>query len=117
MSFASKHNAIGYKFSFEIPEGFQFQDAKQVTSNKANANKVFTVKGLYINKKGNFGDSPVIITDSFLFNAPSHMVEKVREILQDNESCEMIDKGLVGFKLYEYNNKFGKQFGVEWVDL
>lgn len=78
---------------------------------------VHKVNALYINKKSKFGDSPVIVTDNELVNAPGHMLDTVLEILVDGESLSLINGGYVGFKIYAYTNEYGEHFGVEWVDI
>lgn len=115
-TFATKHNASARLFLFEIPEHFTYRDLQQLaTENGLKAD--YKVNAIYINKKGMYGDQPVIATNDALVNAPHHMVDQVREILSDAESVNLINGGYVGFKLYTYENKFGSQYAIEWIDF
>ncbi len=116
MSFAKLHNTPSAAFTFITPEGFTYE--KPVDLVKVNGlDKVYKVNALYINKKGQFGDEPVVITDDCIVNAPAHLVEAVKVILFDEKSVQMINDGKVGFKFYEYKNSKGNQIGLTWVDL
>lgn len=117
MSFAKKHNTPTASFTFEMDgKTLPFVDLKALaTQNGINA--VYQVKMLYINKSGQFGDAPCIVTANNIVNAPSHLLNAVKEILSDAPSISMINGGYVGFKLYTYKNKFGEQYSVEWVDI
>ncbi len=116
MSFASRHNSASRKFTFTIPEGFEYKNLTEMAETYG-VDAVHKVNALYINKKGKYGDAPVIVTDSELVNAPGHMLETILEVLIDGESLSMINNGYVGFKVYGYSNDHGEHFGVEWVDI
>lgn len=116
MSFANKHNVVVASFDFETPDNFEYKKPANLIAEFGD-DKVYPVKAIYINKKGKFGDEPVIITDEFILNAPSHLAESCKVILQDETSVKMINDGKVGFKLYGYTNNFGQQYGVTWVDV
>lgn len=116
MSFSKKHNSGGKIFDFEIPKGFKYQDLKQMVANYG-GEQVHVVNALYVNTKGLFGDAPVIATDNELVNAPQHLIDVVKQVREDAESISMINNGVVGFKIYPYENKFGLCYGLEWVDL
>lgn len=116
MSFANKHNTKPSPFTFKTPEMHPFtKPAELVAQNGIDA--TYVLRAMYINKGGQFGLEPVLVTDDFILNAPSHMVEKVEQIIDDGESTQLVNNGEVAFKLYEYKNKFGQQFGVTWVDV
>lgn len=116
MSFSKKHSTGGKIFDFEIPEGFKYQDLKQMVATYG-VEQVHVVNALYVNTKGLYGDAPVIATDNELVNAPQHLVEVVKQVRDDAESIAMVNKGAVGFKIYPYENKYGLCYGLEWVDL
>jgi hypothetical protein len=115
-TFAKKHNAGVRLFLFDIPEHYTYKDLKQLASEHG-LKADYKVNAIYINKKGMYGDQPVIATNEALVNAPHHMVEQVREILSDAESVNLINGGYVGFKLYTYENKYGTQYAIEWLDI
>lgn len=115
-TFTKKHGTGGKLFAFEIPEGMGYTDLKDL-ANRHGLEPVYKVNALYINKKGKFGDAPVIATDTDLVNAPQHLLDTVLEVLADQASRLMIDNGEVGFKIYKYKNQYGENFGLEWVDI
>lgn len=92
---------------------------------KEMGNKPYTIKGLFVNGKGKFGDEAVAIGDHVLINLPHYVVDDVKEMLQDSVVIDAIKQGRVGIKVHEYTNSFSKQkdgtikkfYSVEWVDL
>lgn len=115
-TFTKKHGSGGKLFSFEIPDHFEYCDLKELVARNG-LEAVYKINALYINKKGKYGDAPVIATDTDLVNAPQHLLDTVLEVLADQASRLMIDEGKVGFKIYEYKNSYGLNYAVEWVDL
>jgi hypothetical protein len=114
--FSSKHNAGVRLFLFDIPEHYTYKDLKQLAS-EYGMDALHSVKAIYINKKGLYGPQPVIATGNEMVNAPGHMLDQVNEILNDAESVSLINGGYVGFKLYSYENKYGMQQAIEWIDI
>lgn len=115
-SFAAKHNVKPNPFTFKTPEMHPFKKPAELV-NENGIDKTYIVRAMYVNKGGQFGDEPVIVTDEFILNAPSHILDTVRGVIDDSESCHLINDGEVAFKLYEYKNKYGQQFSVTWVDV
>lgn len=116
-SFAKKHNtSLERLFPFEIPEHFEHADLADLVEIYG-ISETFKVNAIYINKKGKFGDQPVLATDNELVNAPHHLLDNCLSVLEDAESIALINNGHVGFKIYGYENKYGQQFSLEWVDL
>lgn len=113
--FAEKHNS-SKRFNFDIPEHYEYYDLKQVHDHFG-MEKEHRIHAILTNSKGKFGEQPVLATDFGLVNAPHHMMKVVRDIYADAESISLINNGCVGFKLYTYENSYGVQLGVEWVDL
>lgn len=116
MSFAKRHNQASAQFDYELQDHHDFMSLADIKGNYG-IDEVHAVRMLYINKHGHYGDAPAIVTDDHIVNAPQHLLATVKDVLNDAESVNMINKGLVGFKLYEYENKFGKQLSIEWVDI
>lgn len=116
MSFAARYNTPSVKFDFKIPETHNFAKPLDLV-NAHGIEKVYTVRSIYINGKGKYGDEPVIVCDECLVNAPKHVVDVCKQILQDDEAILDINHGKVGFKFYEYENEHGRQFSLIWVDL
>ena len=117
MSFAKRFNTPTASFTFEMDgKDLPFTDLKTLAEENG-IDAIYQVKMLYINKGGRFGDAPCIVTPHNIVNAPAHMLDTVKDVLLDQPSVGMINDGYVGFKLYSYNNKFGQQYAVEWVDI
>lgn len=116
MSFTNKHGSGGKLFDFTAPEHFTYKSLRELAQENP-LDTVYKVNALYINTKGRFGDSPVIATDNELVNAPQHLMKTVQDVLRDAESLGLINRGLVGFKIYEYQNQFGTNYGLQWVDI
>lgn len=115
--FAAKHNpGITKLFHFEIPKDFEYKNFYQL-DREYGIDNPFKVNAIYINTKGRYGDQPVIVTDNELVNAPHHLTENAKEIMSDAESVAMINDGVVGFFLYEYENKYGTHYSLEWCDF
>lgn len=81
--------------------------------------KVFIVRGLYINTKGVYGDNPTVVLDKYFVNLPKHLLNTVKEMRQDNEVTEGINNGKVGFKIYEYTQESYRRkcYSVIWVEI
>lgn len=115
-SFASKHSTTAKLFEFETPDHFEFIDLAGLVELNG-MDKVYPVKAIYINKKGKYGEQPTIITDNAKVNAPHHLTRVCKEVLQDGESIGLINRGYVGFKIYSYENEYGVNYSLEWVDV
>ena len=116
MSFAKKHNVKPSPFTFKTPEGHPYVKPIEL-ANQNGIGTVYTIRAMYVNKGGKFGDEPVIVTDDFILNAPHHLVDTVREIIDDDESTQLINSGKAAFKFYSYANDKGSQLGVTWCDV
>lgn len=118
MSFAEKYNKGNVNFDVDIKE-FEFMNGYEFIA-KYGSNSV-RIDGLYINNKGMYKSHPVAIikSDKILLDLPSHMTETVNDILNDEESIDLIKKGVVGLKAHEYTDtKYHKQcVGFDWCDL
>ena len=116
MSFAKRFNTAKTRFEYQAPENTPFFKPAELVE-KNGIEKVYTLKACYVNKKGLYGNEPVLITDTHLINAPTHFAETVENVLKDANAVKLINAGKVGFKFYEYENRYGKQHGIQWVDL
>ena len=76
---------------------------------------VYTVEALFINTKSKFGQAPVIVTSSWLVNAPSHLTQTVQQMIQVPEIVASINARQVGFKVYQYTANNRVCYSVEWV--
>lgn len=116
ISLANVLNKSEPKFTFNIPESHQFVKPAELVETHG-VEQVYKVMGMYVNTKGKYGDEPVLILDNCLLNAPAHLLDAVRNILDNEQYIELVNKGRVGVKFYQYKNQYGVQYGVQWVDL
>ena len=119
MSFAERYNKSTPTFTHQLPEKAPFKGLKELYNGEKGENK-YTVRGVYINKKGKYGDAPVAISDDFSINLPSHLCDTVTDMLKDNELIDAINNGKFGLEVYEYTPKGYKDktcYSVKWIDL
>lgn len=116
MGFAAKHNKGGIDWNVDTTD---FKFISRADAFKEKPDQIHTLKGLYINTKGNFGDHPVAICDGYFVDLPENILDDVKEILHSEEDIETIKAGKVGFKIEQYQSeKFKKTcHGIKWVDL
>ena len=115
MSYATKFNK-GSKFTFKPADEPQYVSL-EVLYNK-NPYQIHDVKALYINTKSRFGDAPCVAIDPVIIvNLPSHLLETVKEMINDDECVAAINNNEVKFMIYSYKDKtFNKTcYGVEWL--
>lgn len=117
MSIADKYNKTKV-FNFTIPSEYQYHSLSDLFE-KNGKNKTYPVKALYINKKSRYGDAPIVATDECLVNLPSHLLDTVKEMINDDELVDAVNAGKFGFTIYTYENKQRKElcFSVNWVDM
>ena len=116
MSFAKKFNTVKPSFDFKPSDDAPYIKPSELVQLNG-LDTTYPLRACYINKKGLYGNEPVLITDTHLINAPTHFAETVENILKDENAVKLINAGKVGFKFYQYENRYGTQHGVQWVDL
>ena len=119
MSFATKHNK-GAIFNCNT-EGFTYKKLEDLYIDNGK-DAIYAVQGIYINRKSEYGDTPVAICDSFFVNLPQHLLDDCEGILKDQNDIDAIKAGMVGFKIEEYESdkKKGNDktcYGIKWVDI
>lgn len=79
---------------------------------------VYKVLGLYINS-GKYGEQGTAVLDSVQVNLPMHLTETIRNIRENEDVVEDINKGKVGFKIYKYEPKKYNttSYSIVWVEL
>lgn len=111
MSFANRYNK-GSKFDIDTT-GFNY-----VKLSALDPGEVYTLKGFYINTKGEYGATPVAILSDCFVNLPAHLLPTVQDMLLSDETVADIKAGKCGFMQREYTDKKGNtRVSVEWVDL
>ncbi len=96
---------------------FNYYSLKEITESSGETE--FPLRAIYINRKSQFGDSPVFATDSCFVNIPSHMLDACLDILEDSEAVEAINDCRVGFKVetYKATNYGNKEcYSVSFID-
>lgn len=114
MGLMNRFNKGGVDWGIDTKD-LPYKDLKEYKENE-----VIVIKGLFINKKGNFGPHPVAIIDGALLDLPAHLHDTALEILADPEVVEAIKAGKAGVKIRSYDaDKFGKKDcrSVEWIDI
>ena len=81
--------------------------------------EIYTLRGIWINSKGLYGDAPVAATDEFYVNFPAHMTGATISILGDKKCVAAINNGKCGFRIVTYvKSKYNKTcYSIEWVDI
>ena len=79
--------------------------------------KVYTVHALFINTKSRFGEAPLIVTEDYMVNAPKHLLDTVKAMMDDKDVVNLINERKVGFKIYSYHGRNGKGYSVESVHV
>ena len=117
MSIANKYNKTKM-FNFVIPTEYGYITLSELYS-KNGKDKVYPIKAMYINKKSRYGDSPIVATDECLVNLPSHLLDTVKQMINDEEVVDAVNENKLGFTIYQYENKQNKElcFSVNWNDL
>lgn len=114
-NFADKYNT---KKLFDIDTtDFEYTNLEELYN--ADPLRTYPVRGLYINKKSQFGPCPLLATTDEYVNLPEHMLDTVNDILDDDEAIASINMGVVGFTIYKYHmKKYNKDcYGIEWVNV
>lgn len=113
MSILDKYN--GSRFDFRAPEGTEWVKLKDLVERDGEG-AIYPLKAMYINRKSEYGDEPVLVTPNALVNAPHHLTNTVNDMLNDDELIKYINDGYVSFTIYQYTNKRGTGYSVRWVD-
>lgn len=115
MAIAGKYNKAK-RFTFEAPKDFSYAKLEELY--KEGEVNVRPLKALYINTKGKFGDRPLAVTDKCFVNLPNHMLNIVKEMLNDDELVKAINEDKVAFEIYSYEDKTYNKvcYSVNWID-
>lgn len=111
----SKYNAGGYeRVNWEYDtSGFKFF---KLADMYAAGRKKLNCFGLFLTK-GNYGLQAVAIGDDCFYNLPSHKVETVKKMINDEDCVMAIKRGRLALSLRQYTNKTGKIcFDCDFID-
>ena len=100
---------------------FDYHSLEELTEQPGDEpeDRVYVVRGIYINKKSLYDPSPVIALDDCYVNFPAHLLDVCQEMVSDRAVVDAINEGHCGFRVTKYHQKrFNKDcYSVEWVDL
>ena len=112
----AKHNRRENRFTVDT-EGFSFKKLSDLYNPKK-PDAVFSVYGLYINRKGKYGDSPFAASDGYFISLPSHLVDVVKDILNDDEAVAQMNSAKAGLIIRTYDdNKGVTHYTADFVDI
>ena len=112
----AKHNRNTVKFKVDT-EGFEFKKLGALYDEK-HPETVFSVYGLYINRKSKYGESPFAASDGYFISLPQHLTDTVKEILADPEAIDQINSAKAGLKIRTYDDDKGiTHYTADFVDV
>lgn len=118
-SFAKRYN-VERKFDVDTSD-FDYFSLEEIYDEvlSGDENAALEIKGVYINTKGKFDDSPVLAIEDRYVNLPSFLTSACRAMIEDEACVKAINEGKCGFTVYKYHQKrFNKDcYSVKWVDL
>ncbi|QFG06607.1 hypothetical protein KNU72_gp03 [Staphylococcus phage Portland] len=103
----SRHQNTLARFEFEEKER-EFIKLSELVE-KFGIKQEYIVRALFTNKESKFGEQGVIVTDDYNVNLPNHLTELIKDMRQDEDVVDIINKGEVAFSIYEYENKKGQK--------
>ncbi|QCW21988.1 single stranded DNA-binding protein [Staphylococcus phage SA46-CTH2] len=103
----SRHQNTLARFEFEEKER-EFIKLSELVE-KFGIKQEYIVRALFTNKESKFGEQGVIVTDDYNVNLPNHLTELIKDMRQDEDVVDIINKGEVVFTIYEYENKKGQK--------
>ena len=119
MGVANRMNRGG-KFAFKFDESKKDEIKYLSPEDLFNSGDKFVVKLMFINKHGNYGDQPALANEEAILNCPKHMLDDVKEFMNDDEIIAQCDDGKLAVEAYKYdtkNDKRGYSYGLRWIDL
>ena len=106
------------KFTFEASDDMPFVSLETLYTTNG-PDMVYTLRALYINKKGKYGDAPVAITDTAFVNLPKHLCSTVEDMISSREVVNAVNAGQAFFKVERYvprNYPNRIAYSVIWLD-
>lgn len=101
----ASHNMRETRFKVDTT-GFEFKKLSELFDPKK-PETVFSVYGLYINRKSKYGDSPFAASDGYFISLPAHLADVVRSILADDEAVTQMNEGKAGLVIRPYPDDKG----------
>ena len=121
MTFANKYGrkSVTWKVS---TAGRKYYKLEELAA-QHEVGKRYIMDCLYINTKSQYGEAPVAgvadVKEPYMVNLPKHLLDQVRDMLNDTEAIEAIQLGRAGFVIRTYNPKGSNRlcYTVDWVDI
>lgn len=110
----AKFNRVNNLFKVDT-SGYKFMSLAELYTHDS---VVLPLRGLYINPKGKFGASPFAAGDGYFISLPSHLLDVVRSIMDDQETVDLINGGKCGITIRKYQTDDGSDhFTADFVDV
>ena len=58
-----------------------------------------------------------VATEDYQINVPEHQLPIIEKMMNDRNAVKLCKEGHMGIKLVEYQNNWGKQYKMEFVDM
>lgn len=115
--FKDKYSKKVNKYDFKC-ENPVYTDLKTLF-NKNGAEKVYKVRALFLAEKGKFAHPVAALDINTFADLPPHLMDQIKEMRADSVATDLINKGLVGLTIYEYDSdkRKDKCYSVDFVDL
>ena len=115
MSVLNKYNSNVNRFDFEQEKNVPYKKLSDLFNDNI---KQLKIHSLFINTKGKFGDSPVATADGFNINLPNHLLDTVKEMIEDDDVIALANQGNLGIEIYQYETKkWGTNYSSNFIDF
>ena len=112
----AKHNRRENRFKVDTTD-FPYKKLGELFDPKK-PDTVFSVYGLYINRKSKYGESPFAASDGYFISLPSHLTDVVKEILHDDTCIDQMNDGHAGLVIRPYDDDKGvTHYSADFVDV
>lgn len=105
-----------FNFVNYVDWGIDAKEFEYKKPSELDPNVAYPLRGFYISSMSEFGPQAVFISDTFKVNCPKGYVEKVKELLKDEECIEAVKNNLCAFKVERYYvdkyNTYGYHFKI-----
>lgn len=108
-----KYNKTINEFEYQQVPNPEYKNLKNLYENEDV--KQVPLYGLFINSKGYYGDSPIAVSKGYNINLPKHLLEPVKEMIEDREVIELVNTGNVFMEIYPYTNRWGTNYSVKFI--
>lgn len=106
----------GTGFDYQTPKTHEFKGLKDLYESETDDRTRYSIKSMFINTKGRYGDNPVIVTDRELVNVPEHMLDTVKSMIGDENVVKLVNNDGAFFEIYEYKNDWGTNYSIRFIE-